>query len=63
MGGLHMERLILRCGRYVPSEAGDAALRVQTLENYVARLTEELEHLLAQMDPVLQAAETAGEEA
>lgn len=62
MGGLLMEKLILRCGRYVPSEEGDALLRLRALEAYVARLTEEMEHLLAQMDLILQAASAAGEE-
>ncbi len=58
-----MEKLILQCGRYVPSEEGDVLLRLRALEMYTARLTEELEHLLAQMDPVLRAAAVKGEEA
>lgn len=57
-----MEKLILTCGRYVPAEEGDVLLRVYALEAYLARLTEELEHLLAQMDPVLQAAAEGEEE-
>ena len=57
-----MEKLILQCGRYVPSDEGDALLRVRALEAYIARLTEELEHLLAQMDPVLRAVAVRGEE-
>lgn len=57
-----MEKLILKCGRYVPADETDALSRVRTVETYLARLTEELEHLLAQMDPVLQAVDGNGEE-
>ncbi len=57
-----MERLILRCGRYVPAADGDATARMRAMEAYLARLTDELEHLLAQMDPVLQTVDDQGEE-
>lgn len=42
-----MEKLILSCGRFIPaSDETDA--RVKVLEDYLARLSEELELLLAE---------------
>jgi hypothetical protein len=52
-----MEKLILTCGRYIPSAAGDADTRVAAMEAYLARLSEELEVLMGEMDRVLTALE------
>ena len=52
-----MEKLILTCGRYIPSAAGDADARVAAMEAYLARLSEELEVLMGEMDRVLTALE------
>lgn len=50
-----MEKLILKCGRYIPPVAGDAESRVKSLETYLARLTQELEFLVGELDRVLEA--------
>lgn len=52
-----MEKLILTCGRYIPSAAGDTDTRVAAMEAYLARLSEELEVLMGEMDRVLTALE------
>ena len=52
-----MEKLILTCGRYIPSAAGDADARVAAMEAYLARLSEELEILMGEMGRVLTALE------
>lgn len=44
-----MERLILTCGRYTPVTAGDTQARVKAMEAYLARLSEELEHLMGEL--------------
>ena len=43
-----MEKLILKCGRFVPSASGSMEQRVARMEAYLGRLTEELEHLLGE---------------
>lgn len=45
-----MEKLILRCGRFIPRASGNTEQRVAYMEAYLGRLTEELEHLLGEMD-------------
>ncbi len=45
-----MEKLILKCGRFVPSASGSMEQRVARMEAYLGRLTEELEHLLGELD-------------
>lgn len=59
IGGLLMEKLILRCGRYMPPASGDAEARVRLLERYVARLSEELERLLGETAGVTDSGEAA----
>lgn len=50
-----MEKLILKCGRYIPSATGDAEHRVKHLESYLAGLTQELEFLVGELDHTLEA--------
>ena len=45
-----MEKLILKCGRFVPSASESMEQRVARMEAYLGRLTEELEHLLGELD-------------
>lgn len=52
-----MEKLILTCGRYFPPSAGDTEARIAAMESYLARLSEELEVLMGEMDRVLTALE------
>jgi NTP pyrophosphatase (non-canonical NTP hydrolase) len=40
-----MDRLILRCGRYLPPAQADEQERLQRLERYVAALSAETEEL------------------
>lgn len=49
-----MEKLILKCGRFVPADEGDALTRIRTLEAHLSRLTEEMERLLAALDEALE---------
>ncbi len=57
-----MEKLILKCGRYIPSAAGDTESRVRRMESYLSSLTEELEFLAGEMDRVLTALESVAAE-
>jgi len=50
-----MEKLILSCGRYIPSAAGNAETRIRAMEAYLARLSEELEVLLSETSVALDA--------
>jgi hypothetical protein len=45
-----MEKLILRCGRYVSPAVGDTETRVRLMEAYLAELSRELEYLLGELD-------------
>ena len=45
-----MEKLILKCGRFVPSASGSMEQRVARMEAYLGRMTEELEHLLGELE-------------
>ncbi len=53
-----MERLILKCGRYIPRADTDADTRIRALEAHLAALTSELEYMLAEMDATLDLLET-----
>ena len=57
-----MEKLILKCGRYIPSAAADTESRVKEMEAYLSRLTEELEFLMGELDRVLEALGSAAAE-
>ena len=48
-----MEKLILSCGRFVPAVGGDEGARVKGLEEYLVRLTEELELMLSELGRTL----------
>ena len=50
-----MEKLILSCGRYIPSAAGNVETRIRAMEAYLARLSEELEVLLSETSAALDA--------
>lgn len=54
-----MEKLILKCGRYLPPAAGDSESRIRSLEGYLSELTGELEFLVEELDRVLTALESA----
>ena len=54
-----MEKLILKCGRFIPPTSGDTESRVKLIETYLSGLTQELEYLLGEMDRVLEALESA----
>ena len=57
-----MEKLILKCGRFVPSASGNVEQRVAHIETYLGRLTEELEHLLGELDRPAEAVSVASYE-
>jgi hypothetical protein len=57
-----MEKLILKCGRYIPSAAADTESRVKGMEAYLSRLTEELEFLMGELDGTLEALGSAAAE-
>ncbi len=48
-----MEKLKLVCGRFIPPRGGDTAERVERLEAYLSRLTQELELLVGDLDRAL----------
>ena len=50
---MRMEKLILKCGRYVSPAVGDSDGRVRLMERYLARLTEELEYTVAEIGRTL----------
>ncbi len=54
-----MEKLILKCGRFVPSGSGSVEQRVAHIETYLGRLTEELEHLLGELERPAEAVSVA----
>lgn len=54
-----MEKLKLTCGRFMPSRGGEPAERVERIEAYLTKLTEELEYLLGEMDEILDMSKTA----
>jgi hypothetical protein len=57
-----MEKLILKCGRYIPSAAADTESRVRGMEVYLSKLTEELEFLMGELDRTLEALGSAAAE-
>ena len=56
-----MEKLMLSSGRFTPTAGGNAEARISALEDYLARLSEELELLLAEAGRAIAALESAGE--
>lgn len=54
-----MEKLILKCGRYITPAVEDVEYRVKLMEAYLAMVTEELEFLVGEMDRALNAFEQA----
>ena len=54
-----MEKMILSCGRYIPLAAGDSDTRIRAMEAYLARLSEEMEVLLAETAAALATLKTA----
>ena len=53
-----MEKLILTCGRFVPTVGGDEAERIRGLEAYLVRLTEELELIISELGRTLDRMDT-----
>lgn len=49
-----MEKLILKCGRFLPREGLDSTVRLRSMEQYLAKLTEELEYTAAELDRTLR---------
>lgn len=49
-----MEKLKLTCGRYLPSSTGTAEVRLAILEEYVSRLSAELEFRLDEAGRTLE---------
>ncbi len=49
-----MEKLTLVCGRFIPPRGGgDTAERVERLEAYLSKLTQELELMVRDIDGIL----------
>ncbi len=44
-----MEKLILTCGRFIPVSGGDSEARIKAMEDYLARLSEEMELLVSEI--------------
>ena len=57
-----MEKLILKCGRYLPPAVEDTESRIRLLETYLAALSGELEFLVEELDVVLSAWKNATEQ-
>ena len=57
-----MEKLILKCGRYIPTVDDDTGGRIKDMEAYLSRLTDELEHLLSELNLAVQELMAAREE-
>ncbi len=58
-----MEKLILKCGRFVASAETDEQTRLRTLEAYLALFTSEMEFLLPEMQKALDQLAAAEKEA
>lgn len=58
-----MEKLILKCGRFLPREGLDSSARLRSMEQYLAKLTEELEYTAAELDRTLRELERLSREA
>ena len=54
-----MEKLILKCGRYITPAVEDVEYSVKLMEAYLSMVTEELEFLVGEMDRALNAFEQA----
>lgn len=57
-----MEKLKLVCGRFIPPRGGETAERVERLEVYLSKLTQELEQLVREVDRALAEGAVGGEE-
>ena len=53
-GGMLMEKLILKCGRFEPSREMDTESRLRAMEGYLARLAEEMEFLISEIGRTLE---------
>ncbi|MBR5123617.1 MAG: hypothetical protein IKU90_00675 [Clostridia bacterium] len=61
-----MEKLMLTCGRFMPPHGGDTEQRVERLEAYLSKLTQELELVLRELNDAAAeqaVASLSGEEA
>ena len=58
-----MEKLILKCGRFVSPPETDEQTRLRALEVYLAHFTSEMEFLLAEMQKTLDQVTTSEKEA
>lgn len=57
-----MEKLILTCGRFVPAAGEGEAARIKGMEDYLSRLTEELELLFSELGRTLGQSDATGKE-
>jgi hypothetical protein len=58
-----VEKLILKCGRFVSPPETDEQARLRALEVYLAHFTSEMEFLLAEMQRTLDRVATSEKEA
>ena len=58
-----MEKLILKCGRFVSPPETDEQIRLRALEVYLSLFTSEMEFLLAEMQKTLDRVATSEKEA
>lgn len=58
-----MEKLILKCGRFVSPAGTDEQTRVRAMETYLASFTSELEFLLEEMQKTMDRLTADGKEA
>ena len=58
-----MEKLILKCGRFVSPSETDEQIRLRALEVYLSLFTSEMEFLLAEMQKTLDCVATSEKEA
>lgn len=57
-----MEKLMLTCGRFVPAGGDDEAARIRGLEEYLVRLSEELEWMVSELGRTLERMNADGKE-
>lgn len=56
-----MEQLILTCGRFIPVSGGGAEARIKAMEDYLARLSEEMELLVSELGRAVESLRTEEE--